>query len=295
VHHKIGIGTAQFGSNYGISNKLGQPTEIEIKKILSHANKLGCHVIDTAASYGNSEILLGRLLPRQHTFRIVTKLHPLKVDNINSKVIKECEFNFDKSLEDMNQSKVYALLAHHANDMLKENGSQLYELIKKKRNAGVVEKIGVSVYDKSQINELLDNYELDLIQIPLNILDQRLVNDGTLERLYESGIEIHVRSSFLQGLLLMPFDEIPDYFRPILSNLHVWKKRLDDNGLSLIEGALSYVSSFPQVTSVIVGVNSLTELQQCVYSSNQHLKFETKDIACDDIKILNPSLWTIKE
>jgi aryl-alcohol dehydrogenase-like predicted oxidoreductase len=160
------------------------------------------------------------------------------------------------------------------------------------RENGVIEKIGVSIYNKPQLDKLLNRYDFDIVQAPINVLDQRLIKDGTLEFLYGKGIEVHARSSFLQGLLLMPLNKVPNYFSPILKNLIIWNNRLSDNGISLVEGALSYVCSLHQVKSVIVGVNSLMELEQCIKYGSSNVHINTSDIYCDDVNMIDPRLWT---
>ena len=62
---KLGIGTVQFGLKYGVGNLAGQTPETETRRILARAHEIGCKVIDTAAVYGESELVLGRTLPKK--------------------------------------------------------------------------------------------------------------------------------------------------------------------------------------------------------------------------------------
>ena len=70
---RLGLGSAQFGLDYGVTNLRGQTTPADVAELLRIAGHAGVRVIDTAPAYGSSEETIGACLPSEHHFRIVTK------------------------------------------------------------------------------------------------------------------------------------------------------------------------------------------------------------------------------
>ena len=165
----------------------------------------------------------------------------------------------------------------------------LYKL----KSLGRCSQIGVSVYSSMQVKKVLDLFTPDIIQLPFNVFDQRLLIDGTLSSLKELNIEIHARSIFLQGLLLMRGENIPSYFKPWMSQLFLWNKICADMELSPQHAALDYVISNDYIDQVIVGVESLGQLVDLASTpfGNDLSLFNSLSLA--DSEILNPSLWNL--
>jgi aryl-alcohol dehydrogenase-like predicted oxidoreductase len=138
---------------------------------------------------------------------------------------------------------------------------------------------------------LLKKFTPDIVQLPLNVFDQRLVHGGWLKRLKDEGVEIHVRSVFLQGLLLMSLDDIPVYFDPIRPLLARWHGSARDQGMSTIQAALAFVRDLPEIDTVLIGVESLPQLQVCLDNFSNPLPFDAKGLACDDPAFVNPAFW----
>ena len=134
----------------------------------------------------------------------------------------------------------------------------------------------------------------DLIQLPLSVLDQRMLSSGHLEMLKNEGVEIHVRSAFLQGLLLMSLDEIPEFFKPIKPLLARWHAAARDQGLTVNQAALIFVRDIPFVDKVVIGVNSLEQFNSCVEDFSTEASFDAVGLGCDNPLYLNPSLWEIQ-
>ncbi len=288
---KIGIGTVQFGLDYGVANANGQTPEGEVRAILARGAEAGCLTIDTASAYGEAEVVLGRFLWKDAPFRIVTKTAPVNGTPIGAAVVAAFRESFLSSLRKLKRPAVYGLLAHHASDLLAPGGDRLYDVLRKFRDVGLVERIGASVYDRTQIDALVDAYDLDLVQLPVNVLDQRLLADGTLDRLHGRGIEIHARSTFLQGLLLMPLDRVPAYFAPIMALLRDWHDQAARQGMSLVEAALAFVRDLPQVDAVIIGVDSANQFEQVLHAASTAKAFDAAALACNDPAFVNPGQW----
>ena len=287
----LGLGTVQFGLPYGISNRSGQVPADEAKRILQIAESSGLKVVDTAAGYGDSEAVLGSCFVSQHNFSIVTKTLPLKTDRVRPEDVVKVKAAFHNSLRNLGQASVYGLLVHHAVDLLIPGGEQLYALLQRWKSEGMVKKIGVSVYDKEEVLRLFDRYEFDMVQLPLNVFDQRFLRDGTLRQLYASGVEVHVRSAFLQGLLLMPSSALPPHFEGLRKHYMAYLAELENAGMSALTGALGYFHDRPEVSTVLVGVESSAQLQECLNAVRHRPTIDFTQFAVDDPRMLDPRLW----
>lgn len=283
---KLGIGTVQFGLDYGISNKKGKTQPDEVRKILLAASENGIQFLDTAHGYGSSEEVLGKSLQRGHGFSIVTKTPP------SPETADSVEKSFFQSLSRLSQQSVYGLLAHHAEDLLLPGGELVFQAMQNLKQRRLAEKIGVSVYTADEIDRVLERYPIDLIQVPVNLLDQRLLRSGHLERLKKAGIEIHARSVFLQGLLLMDPAELPGFFnaaKPVLARFREAARR---SGMTLLQAAIHYVMGIPEIDVVLCGVNNHLQLKEICGCLDQRLAIEMpEDFSIHDGKILNPAHW----
>ncbi len=291
---KIGLGSAQFGMSYGVSNTMGMTGEGEIGRILDYATSQGIRMLDTASGYGESEKVLGRLLPAKTSFRIITKIRPVKSESVDDVAMASIDQGFSSSLKHLHQNSVYGLLLHQARDVLKEGGAKLFAWLLEQKLSGKTAKIGVSVYDRETLDAILENHVLDIVQLPLNILDQRLLGDGYLSKLKAANIEIHVRSVFLQGLLLMEPESLPSYFSGIRTHMCRLQEFMSDCGLQPIEAAIGFVSSIDEVDSVVCGVNTFSQLKEVVKFSETTVPVESfKRFSITDENILDPSQWRL--
>jgi aryl-alcohol dehydrogenase-like predicted oxidoreductase len=291
---KIALGTVQFGLKYGISNTHGKTDQSSVNQILQYACNNGIDTIDTAVEYGESEKIIGNFAGNDCNWNIVTKIPLFAQESIENEHAKQLKQYFDNSLLNLNKKRIYGLLMHSCNDLFKHNGELLFKKMEKLKSCGLVEKIGVSAYSKQEIDQILDNFEIDLIQVPASILDQRLINDGSLSKLKKYGVEIHVRSIFLQGLLLMERKRIPSYFLPIKKNLDAFDDLAKMLNLTRLELALGYVMGISSVDKIVLGVNNLSQLKEIVNVQPLQNNLDIfKGISIDNPIYTNPSLWKI--
>ena len=279
---KIALGTVQFGLDYGVTNRDGQVTIEEVESILNFAKINGIDTLDTASRYGNSEQVLGDA--GVDGYQIVTKTVSLKND-VNG-VIK----GFYQSLENLNQKAVDGLLIHDINEVNDKEFNRLFERLDELKQQGLVNKIGFSTYVPEQVDFLLENFDFDIIQLPLNVFDNRLIQGGQLKALKDRNIEVHARSIFLQGVLLN-FDNLSGYFSIWKEQFDTYEAMVSDRGLSLLEYALNFVLNIKEIDKVLVGVNREDQLKEIVQSVHSQ-----KDISAypiNDINLLNPSLWKL--
>ena len=287
--NKFILGSAQLGMNYGVSNKKGKVHFSEAKKIIDFAQKNDIHFIDTAMNYGSSEDLIGKLCNK--SWDIITKI-PKFPDNI-SNVSSWFESNTLRSLEKLNRKKINTLLIHEPNDLKNTTyGKDLISLIIDLKSEGVIKNIGLSIYDAFLIEEYLDLIDVDIIQAPFNIFDRRIIDSGWAKKLNESGIEVHARSIFLQGLLLMEDLDRPKYFQRWSHIWDSWRTFLNDNNISAIDVCVYYVNQCPHINKILIGVESQEQLKQIVESSNTKISDLNFDNFCiNDEDLIDPSRW----
>lgn len=292
---KLGLGTVQFGMDYGISNAHGITPLEEVKKILQFASQYDIEVLDTASAYSKSEEVLGQALPTDHAFRIITKSPPFNKPFIDADDVRHLIDSFSNSLTKLRQNTVAGLLLHHAGALLTEDGHHLYEAMDELKATGKAMKIGVSAYDQWTLETILEKFPLDLVQVPVSILDQRLIHTGFLKTLKENGIEIHARSIFLQGLLLMNPTRLSAYFDPIKPHLQRFHAILQEKDLTPIQAALTFVADQPEIDIALCGVNNIEQLKEIEDSaSGQKIAADwLAEYRVDDVRFLNPALWKI--
>ena len=279
---KVALGTVQFGLDYGVNNQYGQVTIEEVESILDFAKINGIDTLDTASKYGNSEQVLGDA--GVDGYQIVTKTVSLKSD------VNEVIKGFYQSLENLNQKAVDGLLIHDINEVNDKEFNRLFERLAELKQQGLVNKIGFSTYVPEQVDFLLENFDFDIIQLPLNVFDIRLIQGGQLKALKDRNIEVHARSIFLQGVLL-DFDNLSRNFSTWKEQFDTYQAMVNDRGLSLLEYALNFVLNIKEIDKVLVGVNSENQLKEIVQSVHSQ-----KDISAypiNDINLLNPSLWKV--
>ena len=279
---RLALGTVQFGLDYGITNQNGQVAMGEIKSILDTAKNNRINTLDTAASYGNSEEVLGRA--GIDNFQVITKTIPIK-NGVNA-VVRE----FHQSLKKLKQRKVNGLLVHDIKEIEHKQFDLLFKKLTELKQQGLVNKIGFSTYEPKQVDFLLKNFDFDLIQVPFNVFDTRLIDGGQLQALKNQNIEIHARSVFLQGLLL-DFEHLSDYFSTWKDQFNEYQIMTRESELTLLEYALNFVLDVQEIDKVLVGVNNEQQLKKIIKSIKGQNGLNAYFI--DDVNLLNPSLWKV--
>lgn len=288
LNSKIALGTAQFGMHYGIGNESGQVDASEVEKILKLARSSQINTIDTAISYGDSETILG--CNALDDMSIITKLPeaPLNCKNLTTWINSRIE----ESLSRLNIPLLDGVLLHRPHQLLEPSGTKLYNALDNLKRAGLVNRIGISIYNANELEIFCERFDYDLIQAPLSIFDRRLVETGWLHRLNNQGTKVHVRSIFLQGLLLMSKDDRPAKFNRWNHVWNSWDDWLRKTKQTSLNACLRYVLSMPEIEKVVVGVNSSANLQEILESSISDNMFSLPDGLYNiDIDLLDPSNW----
>ena len=285
---RLALGTVQFGLDYGVSNTAGRCPPDEVARILGMARRRGIDLLDTAPAYGAAETTLGALADDARPFRLVTKTTRPALGNVRA--------GMALSLQQLGRSAVYGLLVHDADELLGPAGFEIEREMRALRSEGRVSKIGVSVYTGSQIDDVLSRFEPDLIQLPINVLDQRLVRGGQLKRLKDRGVEIHARSIFLQGLLLMQPEKLPAHLVGATSVLTRYRAAAQGAGLSPLAAALAFAHGIAEIDYVVAGVCSVAEFEEVAAAADASRGAELpwSDFAVQEEALINPSLWPPK-
>ena len=286
---KIALGTVQFGLDYGVNSSSGIVSYNEVLKILNIARNNNIKLLDTAHSYGLSEEVLGRAGIQD--FKVVTKTRSFNKNIISNEEVQVLNSDFNQSLKSLNIKSVYGVLIHNPSDLLKPGSEKIFRHLKGLKKKGLISKIGISVYTYEQFQKVNEHFDFDLIQLPLSILDRRLVNSEVLDKIYEKKIEIHARSVFLQGLLLMSQKTRPKKFNQWIELWNLWDEWLNDNHLTSLEASIRYAISLPQISKVLVGVDSSKQLLNIIHASDGVLPEIPSDLLIDDINLLDPSNW----
>lgn len=284
----LALGTAQFGSTYGVANKESLIDQVEANKILKYAFNFGIDTIDTAKNYHNSERLIGNF--GVSDFKLVTKVPSIPNNCDPEKWLAE---QINDSLKKLNLSNLYAVLFHNTADLLSDLGSNLMNAATKIKGAGLVKKVGISVYDPMELHEVYSKFKVDLVQLPLNLFDRRFEESGWLKRLHKDGVEIHIRSVFLQGLLLMSLEKIPKKFSNWQTHFEKFHAHLISKKINPIEACLSYPMGIKEIDKIIVGVDTLEQLIEIVHYSKQKASFkDTSFLKSSDESLINPKWWS---
>jgi aryl-alcohol dehydrogenase-like predicted oxidoreductase len=283
---RLGLGTVQFGQAYGVSNPRGRVPVDEVGQILARAAAAGMQVLDTAAGYGDAEAVLGALATATGPFRIATKTISLKsgLDAVLDRA--------RRSVEVLRRRPVDVLLVHAAGDLAGSDGDALWRALLVLRDKGLFRRIGISAYIADDPPALALRFKPDVMQVPLSIVDQRLLQNGALTALKDLGVEIHARSLFLQGLLFLSDDRLPAKLVSAAPQLRRLRALVKDAGSTPLEAALAFALGRPEIDIGIVGVTTTSELDGILAAATKvPPEIDWSACAIDDPMLLTPSAW----
>tara|TARA_Y100000780_G_scaffold232562_1_gene266308 strand:+ start:16034 stop:16885 length:852 start_codon:yes stop_codon:yes gene_type:complete len=277
------LGTVQFGLDYGISNKSGQVKLDEVKSILRTCLENNVITLDTAYAYGQAEDCLGKfdLAP----FDLITKI-PKMMDQSSEEIPKFLQ----KSLKRLNIPKVKGVMFHNGDDLLSSKGEGYFKKLEEMKNTGKVDKIGVSVYCPEVLDRIIKNFDINIVQFPLNVFDQRMLESGLLKKLKNNNIETHARSAFLQGLFFLDEKILASQFSQCFEKVSELKKMAKGLNRSLNEVLLSFALT-AGVDYVVQGVVSQKQLIQNLNTINNIIDFDFSEFSISDEQIINPTMW----
>ena len=251
----LALGTVQFGLDYGLNNTTGRPTDAAVRGILKTAKVAGLILLDTAAAYGDSETRLGEWLAHsinnEESLQVVTKLAAGSAQQVHQQL--------RESLARLRQTSVYGVLFHQFASFRAEK--EAWPALQEAQAAGLVRRIGVSLYHPEEAEWLLDSgLDINLVQLPFNVFDQRF--GLLLPKLQQHGVEVHIRSAFLQGLLLREPGALPPFFAPLAAKIGRLRALAQDAEIPLAALLLLFAAFAPGVNRAVIGVDSVANLQE---------------------------------
>lgn len=285
---KLALGTVQFGQDYGIANTSGRTPVDEAARVLGDAWQAGIDMLDTAAAYGQSEQVLGQIGVGR--WKVISKVPPVPGDAEDGRAwVRD---HVRRSLETLKVRRLEGLLLHRASDLLGPHGDEIVAGLREAREQGLVGKIGYSIYAPQSLVELTRVMQPDLVQAPFSVMDQRLVRSGWLARLADAGVEVHARSIFLQGLLLMRPGQRPVFFDQWQALWARWDALVAAHGGSALSVCLGFAAGQPGLSRLVVGVEHQGHLQQLLAAWQDAVPVSmAHEVSCEDPQLIEPVNW----
>lgn len=272
---------------YGATNLTGVPTDKVLRELLRQACNADISLIDTAPAYGNSEIVLGRLRAGENFDFITKTLTRGAMPDVATMVTE-----FHRSLRRLRKPAIKGLLFHDAEILTSTAGTALFDGARQLKDDGLVQKLGVSVYSTKQIDAVLGKFDVDMVQLPINLFDQRLLVSGALNRLKDRGVEIHARSAFLQGVMLSTPEQLPRKVAMFSPFINKFRERISELKLSPVEACLGFLLSIEAIDHIVVGVTSALELAEVLLALESTVQSDTfSDLAIDNPYLVDPRFW----
>lgn len=291
---KIALGSVQWGMTYGVANVSGQPGHAELARMLSAASTAAVSLIDTAYSYGKAEEVIGELADHASGFAIVTKTGPTNPSDDAEAAARRVRAAFDSSLNRLRRTYVDGLLVHNADALLGPSGGRIWEVLTEAKSHALTRKIGVSVYGPHQLEAVMARYNVDIVQLPFNIYDRRFRRSGALAAARNAGIEVHVRSAFLQGLLLMDASKLPPYFEPIRDHHSRFQSWCREREVTPLRAALRFALENSGADKVVVGAENESQLREILLAAHDSGPSDVPDsFEISELEIVNPSQWKL--
>lgn len=299
---KITLGTAQIGYHYGIANISGKPSFSSSIQILEYAWNNGINSFDTAPAYGNSEKIIGSFIYTKsidvNHLIIISKLSPIGSvrNNTYDNIYKFIKNQIMQSLYDLKIKKIPIFLLHRASDMFLKDGIVI-ECLEQLKREGLVERIGISIYCPEEGEEALKFNEIDVIQVPINIFDHRLIKTNLLEKLKKKKYIIFARSIFLQGLFFIPPKKLPNYLRYASEPIKKFNNLINDYKIDIVSACILFARDLPGITSLVLGAEKIEQISKNIEGINKDpLPNDFNKIIFEEFKdlpekLINPSLW----
>lgn len=259
---RLMLGTVQFGMIYGVANRTGQPAYQEVLAIVAAAIEGGVNGFDTAAAYGASEQVLGRALHElgvAERVAVVTKVRPLGAEVLADAALasRAIEQSLAESRQRLRLDCLPVVLFH------READAAYLHVLGELRDRGWLQQIGVSCDNRpGPAARFVAADNVSALQIPGNVLDRRHQRSGVFRAAAARGVAVFIRSVYLQGLLVMPADDIPANLRDVLPVRRQLAALAGDAGMSLAELACRYMLSQDGVTFVLTGVETVAQVRE---------------------------------
>lgn len=277
---KLGLGTGQFGFDQPPTGR-GRPRDAEARDILSIAGRSGMGVLEVARQSATADAQLRSALPQPNPFRMtLTAIRPDRGADL-------VESELRAQMLRLGVERVDTLLAPSATDLFSPQGPKMWDRLRAMKDAGLAEKIGVPVYASDDPVGVARRFRPDVMQAPASLLDQRLLLDGSLTTIADLGIEVHLRSIFLNGLLFLPPDRAPTHLKAAAGRISRARRLIAEGKSDPLQAALGFALSRPEASAVLVGVTSAAEMSAVVAAAmSPPPELDWDEMALDDAEAL---------
>ena len=282
---KLGLGSAQFGLDQTALVR-GRAPQAEARDILDIAARAQLTLLDVDGHSAGAESALGEVMPRPHPFNI--SISTVRPDRGPDHVEAEAR----ATMRRLGVDQVDAILAPCAADLFGPHGMALWNRLRAMKDAGLTRKIGVAVFASDDPLGVARRFRPDVMQAPASLLDQRLLIDGTLAALTGLGIEVHLRSIFLNGLLFLPPDRAPNHLKAAASRISRARRLIAEGRSDPLQAALGFALSRVEAAKVLVGVTSAAEVSAVIAAaSTPPPDLDWDEMAIDDPVAFDPRAW----
>jgi aryl-alcohol dehydrogenase-like predicted oxidoreductase len=278
---KLGLATSQFGLDQPPGPR-GKPREAEARDILSIAGRSGMSVVEVVRGSATADTLLRGALPQPNPFRMtLTAVRPDRGPEL-------VEAELRAQMLRLGVERVDTIVAPSATDLFSPLGPQLWDRLKALKDEGLCQKIGVPVYASDDPVGVARRFKPDVMQAPASLLDQRLLLDGTLATIAEMGIEVHLRSIFLNGVLFLPPDRAPSHLKAAAGRISRARRLIAEGKSDPLQAALGFALTRPEASHVLVGVTSAAEMSAVVAAAmSPPPDLDWDEMAIDDPEALS--------
>ena len=283
--NRIVLGGAQLGLPYGILNGGETLSREEVARILDTAVDHGIDSIDTAIAYGQSESIIGET--SQNRFNIISKLPPLPVDISN--VSEWVHSQVQGSLSRLKCTSLDALLLHRPQDLTGAQGAELYAAIGSLMAEKMIHRFGVSIYSPDDLEGIIDTFEIHVVQAPLNVFDRRIL--GVTDQLSALNIEVHVRSVFLQGVLIASPKDRPQRFEPWSEHFALFDEWVRSSGVSAMACCMGFALQQPGIAKLVIGTTSAESLDEIMNSIPNSVLEAPTHLQSSVEQLIDPRFW----
>jgi aryl-alcohol dehydrogenase-like predicted oxidoreductase len=282
---KLVLGSAQLGMDYGLLNnkKINQK---EFKKIEKLVLKSNIKFVDTANSYGDSENIIGN--SKLKKLKIITKIKLPKKNNFS---IKEwVSAKIFESIKKLNIKKIYGVLVHDYKDLQGIKGRKYLYALQELKKRKIINKIGISIYDPKELKKIWKFWKPDIVQVPFNILDNRILNSGWIEILKKYGVKIYVRSVFLQGVLIDDSNlfKFQENYKNLFDKFKYW---CGINSITRIQACLHFIKQYKKIDYLVVGFNSYKHLKEIIDVFKEKQIIVPNKFSTNYINLIDPRRW----
>ena len=285
--NRIVLGGAQLGLPYGILNGGETLSREEVARILDTAFGHGIDSIDTAIAYGQSESIIGETA--QNRFKVISKLPPIpsSVSNVSEWVHTQV----DASLSRLKCTSLDALLLHRPQDLTGIHGAELYDAISSLKIEKIIHRFGVSIYEPDELADIIGKFDIDVVQAPFNVFDRRIL--GVIDQLAALNIELHVRSVFLQGVLIAGPAGRPQRFEPWSEHFALFDEWVHSTGMSAMACCLGFALQQPGIAKLVIGATSSESLAE-IMTSIPNTPLEVPAHLQSSIEqLIDPRVWSV--